>query len=70
MKQLSISDDPHRMVRKPEVAARWGVSTRTVEREVASGRLKKHKIRGCVCFVLADVLRLGGGIKESNHIMP
>ncbi len=60
MKQMSSGEDERRMVRKPEVAAIWSVSTRTVEREVASGRLKKHKIRGCVCFVLADVLRLGG----------
>lgn len=54
------SDDRNRMVRKKEAAARLGVSTRTIEREVSSGRLKKHKIRGCVCFSLGDVLKLGG----------
>lgn len=65
---MSSSDDPRRMVRKPEVAAIWSVSTRTVEREVSSGRLKKYKIRGCVCFILADVLRLSGGFGDSNPL--
>ena len=57
---MSIANDLLRLIRKPEAAQVLGVSTRTIEREVSSGRLKKHKVRGCVCFVLADVLRLGG----------
>jgi len=56
-----------RLVRKPEAAELLGVSIRTIEREVNSGRLKKHKVRGCVGFQMADVMRLGG-IETSNPI--
>ncbi len=54
-------------VRKSEAAKMLSVSTRTIEREVSSGRLKKYKVRTCVCFLLTDVLRLGG-IEKSNLI--
>ncbi|MFT4177484.1 MAG: helix-turn-helix domain-containing protein [Luteolibacter sp.] len=53
------NDDLRRLIDKKEVAAIWGTSTRTVEREVSAGRLKKYKIRGCVRFIKEDVLRLG-----------
>lgn len=52
--------DSRRLIDKKEAAAIWGTSTRTVEREVNAGRLIKRKIRGCVRFLKADVLRLGG----------
>lgn len=52
-------DDLRRLIDKKEAALLWGTSTRTVEREVNAGRLPKHKIRGCVRFLKADVLRLG-----------
>ena len=55
----SDSDDLRRLIDKMEAAALWGTSTRTVEREASAGRLAKHKIRGCVRFLKADVLRLG-----------
>jgi excisionase family DNA binding protein len=48
------------LLRKWEVAERLGVSVRTVDREASSGRLPKLKVRGCVCFRLADVLSLAG----------
>ena len=51
--------DLRRLIDKKEVAALWGTSVRTVEREASAGRLAKHKIRGCVRFLKADVLRLG-----------
>lgn len=53
------ADSAQRLIDKKEAAALWGTSTRTVEREVSAGRLEKHKIRGCVRFLKADVLRLG-----------
>lgn len=49
----------NRLIDKKEAAALLGTSTRTVEREASAGRLAKHKIRGCVRFLMADVLRLG-----------
>ncbi len=52
-------DDHRRLMDKRETAAIWGTSIRTVEREASAGRLVKHKIRGCVRFLKADVLRLG-----------
>jgi excisionase family DNA binding protein len=48
------------LLRKWEVAERLGVSVRTVDREASAGRLPKFKVRGCVCFRLADVLSLAG----------
>jgi len=51
--------DQQRLIDKREVAALWGTSVRTVEREASAGRLVKRKIRGCVRFLMADVLRLG-----------
>lgn len=53
------------LVRKQQAAALLGVSPRTIEREVSAGRLKKHKVRGCVCFLVEDVLRLAG-IEQPN----
>lgn len=60
MKQISFNNDQSRLIRKGEAAQVLGVSTRTIEREVNSGRLPKRKVRGCVCFLMEDVLRLGG----------
>jgi excisionase family DNA binding protein len=54
------------LLRKPQAAALLGVSPRTIEREVSAGRLRKHKVRGCVCFLVEDVLRLAG-IETANH---
>lgn len=53
------AQDLRRLIDKKDVAALWGTSVRTVEREASAGRLKKHKIRGCVRFLKEDVLRLG-----------
>jgi hypothetical protein len=50
---------PLRLIDKRQAADLLGTSTRTIEREVSAGRLVKHKIRGCVRFLMADVLRLG-----------
>ncbi|MBX6316131.1 MAG: helix-turn-helix domain-containing protein [Isosphaeraceae bacterium] len=38
-----------------ELAERWGVSTRTIYREVARGRLRRKHIGGQVRFAAADV---------------
>lgn len=69
MKDNNQQEAPIGYVRKPGAAALLGVSTRTIEREASSGRLKKYKVRGCVCFLAADVLRLGD-IEKSNPITP
>lgn len=53
------AQDLRRLIGKKEVAALWGTSTRTVEREASAGRLKKYKIRGCVRFLMEEVLRVG-----------
>ena len=48
-----------RLVSKFEAASICGgISTRTLEREVAAGRLEKVSLRGRVFFRLSDVLRL------------
>ena len=47
-------------VSKQGAAKMLDVSTRTIEREVSSGRLKKYMVRGCVRFLVTDVQRLGG----------
>ena len=49
-----------KLVSKAQVASMLNVSQRTVDREVASGRLVKIKIRGAVRFRLTDVLKLVG----------
>jgi excisionase family DNA binding protein len=60
------NDDGHlRLIDKKQAADLLGTSVRTIEREVSAGRLVKHKIRGCVRFLMADVLRLAG-IENSN----
>ena len=51
-----------RLLSKKEVSQLWGVSVRTVEREVASGRLKRRKIRGCVRFWESDIVEIGKAI--------
>lgn len=61
-------DDGNRMVRKKEAAEILGISTRSIDRLVSLGRLKKTKILGCVCFALKDVLRLGGLGGDSNRL--
>ena len=64
MKESPQNDDPEfQLIDKKEAAALWRTSTRTVEREVSARRLVKYKIRGCVRFLKADVLRLGRNIK-------
>lgn len=48
-----------RLVSKAEAALICGgISIRTLEREVSSGRLEKVKIGGRVLFRLGDVMRL------------
>jgi excisionase family DNA binding protein len=44
-----------RLLRKKEVAALLGCSTRSVEREASCGRLKRIKIRGGVRFRLSEI---------------
>lgn len=48
------------MLNKKEVASMWHVCTRTVERLVSSGKLRKVKILGCVRCRLSDVRRIMG----------
>lgn len=55
-RQLEALD---RLVKKKEAASILGVSPRTIERVVSSGKLPKIKIRGSVLFKLSDVLSLG-----------
>jgi hypothetical protein len=57
--ESGMNGEALRLIDKKEAAALWGTSIRTVEREVSAGRLMKHKIRGCVRFLKADVLHLG-----------
>jgi excisionase family DNA binding protein len=67
-KQEIRNDDGHlRLIDKKQAAKILGTSTRTIEREASAGRLAKHKIRGCVRFLMADVLRLAG-IANSNPL--
>lgn len=48
-----------RLVSKVEAASICGgISTRTLEREAAAGKLPKVKVRGRALFRLSDVLRL------------
>ena len=50
-------------MRKSEVAEKLACSLRTVEREAASGRLPRVKIRGGVRFRETDVARIiNGGV--------
>ena len=57
----TVNDDGQlRLIDKRQAADLLSTSVRTIEREASAGRLQKHKIRGCVRFALADVLRLGG----------
>lgn len=59
MKQeMRTVDEECCLIDKKEAADLLGTSTRTIEREVSAGRLPKYKIRGCVRFRKADVLRL------------
>ncbi len=45
-----------RWLRYPEVAARIGVSERTIRRNMYDGKLPKPiKVRGCVCFDWLEV---------------
>jgi len=45
-----------KMLRVKETAKRWGVSERTVWRELAARELTKVKVRNCTCIPEADVL--------------
>jgi len=65
MKKVNFTNDQARLIRKGEAAQVLGVSTRTIEREVNSGHLPKHKVRGCVCFLMEDVMRLGGIVNST-----
>ena len=58
--EATISD---RLLKKSEVAEILSTSLRTVERLVSSGKLKPRKIRGCVRFLLSDVLAMMGGVQ-------
>ena len=68
MKDNNQPEAPIGYVRKPGAASLLGVSTRTIERETNAGRLKKYKVRGCVCFLVEDVLRLAG-MEQANPIL-
>lgn len=55
----AVAPGQDRLVSKLEAASICGgISTRTLEREVAAGRLEKVPLRGRVFFRLSDVLRL------------
>ena len=56
------------LVSKQYAAVRYGVSVRTVEREISAGRLTKLKIRGCVRLRLSQVMQLAGF--NPNHQKP
>ena len=62
---MSITKNELRLIRKGEAAQLLGVSTRTIEREVNSGRLPKHMVRGCACYLMQDVMRLGGIVNST-----
>jgi DNA binding domain, excisionase family len=49
-----------RLISKREAAEIMGVSVRTIEREVAAGKLAISRLRGCVRFRISDVFRLAG----------
>jgi excisionase family DNA binding protein len=49
-----------RLISKQEAADIWGVSVRTLEREINSGRITKQKVRGCVRLRFSQVLHLAG----------
>jgi excisionase family DNA binding protein len=67
-KEIGRSDEAQRLIDKREAAALLGISPRTVEREASAGRLAKYRIRGCVRFLKADVLRLAG-IMNTNPLL-
>jgi len=52
-----------RLLKKRDVADRFGCSLRTVEREVVDGHLKKIKVRGGVRFRESEVNRIINGNK-------
>jgi excisionase family DNA binding protein len=54
------SPEPDRLISKREAAEIMGVSVRTIEREVAAGKLPRSRVRGCVRFRLSDVFRIAG----------
>jgi excisionase family DNA binding protein len=47
-----------RMLKKVEVAEMFSVSQRTIDRLIASGKLPRVKIAGCVRIRLADAEKL------------
>jgi excisionase family DNA binding protein len=47
-----------KLMTKKQVADRFFVSVRTVERMVANGELNAIRIRGCVRFIAEDVDKL------------
>lgn len=57
-----VRPERDRLLSKKEVALFLGVSVRTIEREVASGRLQRRKIRGCVRFLESEILEIGKAI--------
>lgn len=54
------TSESDRLISKREAAEIMGVSVRTVEREVAAGKLAISRVRGCVRFRLSDVFLLAG----------
>ena len=49
-----------KFINKKQVAETLGVSARSIDRLVARGDLKKHKVLGAVRFLLSDVHKLMG----------
>lgn len=68
MKTNDYTNDPNRFINKRDAADLRGVSTRTIEREVHAGRLKKYKVRGCVRFRYGDVMLLG--LTPDSNLIP
>jgi predicted DNA-binding transcriptional regulator AlpA len=62
----SCDDAEQRWLRYPALAAKIGVSERTVRRDVNDGKLPKPiKVRGCVLF---DWLAVAAALKQRQQV--